>query len=301
MSFEITTAFVEQYKANIQLLSQQKGSVLRDSVMNESVRGKTCFFDQIGKTNAVKKTTRHGDTPLVGSEHARRRVTLEDYEWADLVDQLDKVKMLNDPTSAYAISAGMALGRSMDSAIIAAATGSADTGVDGSTAVALPAAQQVAVTVGAPSGFTNDGLNIQKLIQARETFGLNDVDVNDPMNQLSIVVSQKQISDLLEDQEIQSSDFNTVRALVRGEIDTYLGFKFIRTQLLAHDSSTDIRTCFAFAKSGIGLAVGQDIMGRISERDDKSYSTQVYASMSIGATRLEEEKVVSIACDESPA
>ena len=63
MSFEITTAFVQQYRANIQLLSQQKGSRLRSAVREESQVGKNGFYDQIGATTARKRTERHGDTP----------------------------------------------------------------------------------------------------------------------------------------------------------------------------------------------------------------------------------------------
>ena len=43
----------------------------------------------------------------------------------------------------------------------------------------------------------------------------------------------------------------------------------------------------------------KDVTARISERDDKSYSTQVYYCMSVGATRMEEEKVVQIPCHEA--
>jgi hypothetical protein len=148
---------------------------------------------------------------------------------------------------------------------------------------------------------TNAGLNIEKLIAARSRFGTNDVDLDDPENKLYLAVSQQQLDDLLNETEIKSSDYNTVKALVKGEIDTYMGFDFVRTQRLALDSTTDIRTCFAWAKSGICLGVNKDSKTNISERADKSFATYVYACMSTGATRMEEEKVVEIPCDESPA
>jgi hypothetical protein len=104
MSNQITTAFVEQYSSNIQMLSQQKGSLLRDKVRLETVVGKNAFFDQVGSVTATVRTSRHSDTPQVDTPHSRRRVSLVDYEFADLIDDLDKVKMLADPTSSYAIS-----------------------------------------------------------------------------------------------------------------------------------------------------------------------------------------------------
>src|SRR5210317_2115515 len=161
MSTEITTAFVEQYSSNIQMLSQQKGSLLRDKVRVESVTGKNAFFDQVGSVTASVRTTRHADTPQSDTPHSRRRVSLVDYEFADLIDDLDKVRMLVDPTSTYALAAAYAMGRAMDDAIITAATGSAATGVAGATSVALPASQIIAET-------GTVGMTITKLRQAKE-------------------------------------------------------------------------------------------------------------------------------------
>ena len=78
MSSQITTAFVQQYSNNVQMLSQQKGSLLRGSVDTESIVGKNAFFDQVGVATAVKRTTRHGDTPQIDTPHSRRRVSLVD-------------------------------------------------------------------------------------------------------------------------------------------------------------------------------------------------------------------------------
>ena len=87
MSNQITTAFVEQYSSNIQMLSQQKGSLLRDKVRLETVVGKNAFFDQVGSVTATVRTSRHSDTPQVDTPHSRRRVSLVDYEFADLIDE----------------------------------------------------------------------------------------------------------------------------------------------------------------------------------------------------------------------
>lgn len=65
MSTQITTAFVNQFSANVTMLSQQQGSLLRDAVDSESVNGEKCFFDQVGSAAAALRTTRHGDTPLI--------------------------------------------------------------------------------------------------------------------------------------------------------------------------------------------------------------------------------------------
>jgi hypothetical protein len=286
MSSQVTTAFVQQYSANVQMLSQQMGSRLRDAVRVENMTGKNAFFDQVGKATAQKRTTRHADTPQIDTPHARRRVSLVDYEYADLIDDQDKVRMLIDPTSAYAMAAAAAMGRAMDDEIIAAATGTAFTGETGSTSTALPAGQQIA------NGSAD--MTIAKLREAKKILDLADVD---PSIQRYIAVGPDQIEALLGDTNVTSSDFNTVKALVQGEVNQFMGFNFIVTNRLA--KSGNIRSCFAWAEDGLALAVGRDVNARIDERADKGYATQVYYAMSIGSTRMEEEKVVQIDCDEA--
>jgi hypothetical protein len=287
MSSQITTAFVEQYSNNVQLLSQQKGSLLRDKVDSETVQGKNAFFEQIGSVTAQVRTTRHAPTPQLDTPHARRRVSLADYEYADLIDDQDKVRTLIDPTSTYAQAAAFAMGRAMDDVIISAATGVAFTGVSGGTSTSLPGGQAIT-----ESG--TDGLTIAKLRNAKRIMDLNSVDASIPRY---IVVSPRQIDDLLGTTSVTSADFNTVRALVTGEVNTFMGFQFIVSNRLSIASSK--RLCFAYAADGIKLAVGKDVMSRIDERSDKGYATQIYYCMSIGATRMEEDKVVSIQAHEA--
>lgn len=284
MSSQITTAFVQQYSANIQMLSQQMGSLLRDAVRNESVVGKDAYFDQIGKVTAILKTSRHSDTPQIDTPHSRRRVSLADYEFADLIDQQDKVRLLIDPTSSYAKAAAYAMGRAMDDVIIAAALGSANTGVSGGTAVALPAGNIVAANTG------GTGMNIAKLAAAKQILDAGDVD---PSIKRHIVVSPAEIADLLNNTTVTSSDFNTIKALVQGEIDSFMGFKFHVSNRLVDNGAANTQ-CIAFAEDGILLGVGKDVTARIDERSDKSYATQVYYCQTIGATRMEEAKVVSV-------
>jgi len=284
MSFEITTAFVEQYEANVALLSQQRGSVLRDAVrVEDNVVGKNAFFEQIGATSMRKRTTRHGDTPLISTPHARRRVTLYDEDCADLVDDLDKVKMLIDPASPYALNMALAAGRAIDQSIIDNARATAYTGEAGGTSTVLPSAQKIA--------HASSGLTIAKLRTARMKLLQGSVDKSIPFY---MVVSAEEINDLLGTTQVTSSDYNAVKALVQGDVDTFMGFKFISTELLTETSS--VRYCFAWAEDGLLLAVGKDPTGNIDVRPDKNYSTQVYYSMCIGSTRMEEAKLIEVQC-----
>ena len=291
MSSQVTTAFVQQYSANVQMLSQQMGSRLRDAVRIENVVGKNAFIDQIGKATAQLRTSRHADTPQLDTPHARRRLSLASYEYADLIDDQDKVRMLIDPTSFYAQAAAAAMGRAMDDVIITAALGTASTGETGSGSATLDATNNM---VGSAS--SNDGLTIAKLLEAKRKLDLNDVDPSIPRY---IAVGPKQIEDLLGTTQVTSSDFNTVTALAQGDVNSFLGFEFIMTNRLDVDSN-DIRSCFAWAEDGLTLGIGKDVSARIDERNDKGYATQVYYCMDIGAVRMEESKVVKIFCDETP-
>ena len=291
MSTQITTAFVEQYSANVQHLAQQKGSRLRSAVVNETVVGKNAFFEQIGKTAARQRTSRHSDTPRMDTPHARRRVSLTDYDWADLIDNEDRVRMLIDPTSPYAQAAANAMGRAIDEAIVAAADGTAYTGVDGSTSTSYTAGNTIDVQVGV-SPAADTGLNVGKLRAAKQVLDANEADDEDRY----MIINAKQLQNLLGETETTSSDFASVKALVNGEIDSFLGFRFIRTELIGTDSNSDHKVLY-FQKKGILLGVGQNPQAKISERDDKNYATQVFYSMAIGATRMQEELVGYIECD----
>lgn len=288
MSFEVTTAFVQQYTTNVQLLLQQKGSKLRDYCTMGSYTGTTAkAVEQIGAVTAQRKTSRHSDTPLISTPHDARWVFPTDFEWADMIDDQDKLRMLIDPTSPYAINGAYALGRSLDDEIISAALGSAKTGAKGETTTAFATAtQQIAV------GGT--GLTVAKLRQAKRILTANEVDIeNDP---LYIAVTATQTDNLLGTTEVTSSDFNSVKALVNGDVDTFMGFKFVSIERLGLDGSGD-RRCFAWAKSGLHVGMWNDINTKITERADKSYATQVYVKGTFGATRTDEKKVVEIICD----
>jgi len=307
MSTQITTAFVQQYGSNVFHLAQQKGSRLRGGVRTEMVVGKSRYFDRIGAATAQKRTSRHADTPQIDTPHSRRRVDLESFEYADLIDDQDKIRTLIDPTNDYVLAAVWALGRSMDDEIIAAHGGTAVTGETGSGSQSLGNAQKLASV----SGGAGSKLNVQALRRAKKIIDASDVDPSIPRY---CSPSAEQMENLLSETETTSSDYNSVKALVQGELDTFLGFKFIRqernlvqsgslsfnqTSGAVGSGSGDADTYEkvpAWAHDGMLLGLGKDINARISERDDKSYATQVYACMDLGAVRMEEEKCVQILC-----
>ena len=293
MSFNVTTHFVQQYTTNVQLLLQQKGSKLRDTVTVGSYTGIAAkAVEQVGPVTAQKRTIRHGDTPLISTPADARWVFPVDYEWADLIDDQDKLRMLIDPTSSYAMNGAYALGRAMDDEIISAFFGTAKTGENGSTNTVFGASQDVAVATGAVGA---TGLNISKLREAKKILMANEVDVDtDP---LFCIITAEQHDDLLNEAQAISLDYNTRPVLVDGKMTAFMGFNFIHTERLPVDGSS-YRRVPAFAKSGMHMGMFNDISTMISERADKGYSTQVYVKGTFGATRTEEGKVVEIKCAE---
>jgi hypothetical protein len=295
MSTLVTTAFVQQYSANVMMLAQQKGSKLRDCVRVENITGRQAFFDQIGATAARRRTSRHSDTPRMNTDHQRRRCSLEDFDWADMIDQEDKVRLLIDPTSTYAKSAANAMGRAMDEVIVDAIRGTSFTGETGTNPVPFKTEQKI-VEAGAV------GLTKAKVIAAKKLLDAADMDNEGRY----IAVTSEQLEDLLNITEVTSSDYNTVKALVQGEVETWLGFTFIRidglridgSKILPFTTGSNPRACLAWQRDQVVLGIGAQPSARISERADKNYATQVFYSMSIGATRMQEVGVVEIQAAE---
>jgi|TARA_R100001530_G_scaffold11611_1_gene11098 hypothetical protein len=290
MSTQITKAFEQDWSDTFIHLSQQKPSKLAEAVRAETVTDAKAFhFDRMDTVIMQKAVSRHEDTPLTEIPYSRRRVTFDTYRGADLIDSPDKVKMSKDPTSPTMQTLLWSMNRQKDDLIIAAASGNAVSISDSDAAsnVALPSAQKIA--------HGSADLSLAKLIEAKKI--LLDADVDPEAEPMYACIGPAQLEALLNDSTITSSDYNTVKALVNGDINTFMGFKFIVSTRLTVASS--IRVCLFWAKSALGLAMNGNAKTRITERSDKNYSTQVFLEASMGATRIEDEKLVEVSCDES--
>jgi hypothetical protein len=289
MSDQINTAFVQQYNTNVAHLLQQKGSKLRDAVMTGTATGKAAkVVEQVGAVNAVKRTTRHADTPLISTPHAARWTFPVDYEWADLIDDQDKVRALIDPQSPYAVNGAYAMGRAIDDEILAAFFGTSKTGENGATDEAYDTAAV------ADPGAHATLLTVEQLIRAKRQLMENEVDLDNDTIYMAITAAQHE--DLLAMADIKTIDSNSTKVLVDGRVRAFLGINFITTERIP-GAGDDPTNCPMWAKSGMHLTTWNDITTKISEREDKSYATQVYCKATIGATRLEAGKVVKIQAD----
>lgn len=295
MSFHVTMSFVKQFEATVRLLSQQKGTKLSDAVMQKPITGEEFFVEQLGATAPVELKDRHGDSPIVSTPHHRRRGTVKDFVWGDMIDKEDEVRMLIDPASSYVRNASYGMGRTKDDVIIGAFDTTARVGKDGTTTRALPDKQKIATDEITES--THTGLTWEKLLLARTIMEDNDVDLDDPENQLFILCTPHDVEALLHQTEVKSADYNTVKALVQGTVDSYMGFTFKRlSRNRVLTDANDDRRVIAWAKSGMVMGIGADVETNIAKRSDKNFNWYAHMKMTIGAARLEEEKVVQILC-----
>jgi hypothetical protein len=272
------TIYAQAYGRNIMQLAQQKYSKLINTVyLKPNVRGKTFFQDQIGEWEMAAKAGRNVSTPNNDPNLARRMGTMIDYHDNRMLDRGDELRTISDPKSAYTVAAASSLGRKIDDVIIDALTGTSASGETGSTSVTLGSAQ----FAGTPSA-----LSFARVRQIKRIFDEGEVEMEDRF----MVVSPQGLEDMLAVSEVTSSDYNAVKALIRGEMDTWMGFKWITTNRLAEASST--RTCIAFQRYGLCAAMAAQPLVRTDERSDLSYSWQLYYELNIGAVRLEESRVV---------
>lgn len=312
MSLNISTAFVQQYSTNVAMLLQQEGSRLRPFVTERAFVGKAAsVVEQFGSVTAVRKQSRHSDTPLISTPQDKRWVYPTDYQWADLIDEEDKLRMIIDPSGPYTQAGKSAMGRVTDDEIISGFFNSNNTGENGTTATGLLSAygsgsQVVAATVG--SGSTNSGLNVAKLRAVVKLAMAAEVDLDtDP---IYMAISATQHDNLLNEIQINSKEYNNQAVLVDGKVREFMGIKFIHSERIpgAANFNTAINPnvtgytkgatwlCPWWTRSGLALGIWNDLKASVDRRPDKGNAWQVLLLQTIGATRLEEKRCGIVTC-----
>lgn len=305
MSLQVPVHFVDQFKANLLILSQQKPARLRMVCRSEAVTGDTMYVERIGPKDAQPRGARHGATPISDAEHSRRKLSIVDYVVpADLIDTPDRLKMLVELEGPYSQNQHFSLNRQIDDVIIAALGGAAYGGHTGGTTInnyddgecRLIESDGTVATAGSDwSDTTETALTIAKLLTCKQL--LDDAEIDED-RQRYFLTNPYNINQMLNLTEVKSSDYNTVKALAMGQIDTFMGFKFLKsTRLAVDDTDTGATKCYAFAQDAIVLAVQEEPTVNIDPRPDLLNSIQVFSTLSIGATRVEGPAVVGITLD----
>ena len=291
MAFDdIQTWWIDAFSDSVVQQFQQGASKLRGTVRQRGVTGASDFWERIGPTAAVKKVVRHGPTPQVDTPHSRRRADMSCWEWSDLLDKQDEYKVLLSPRSEYALAGGKALARAFDGAIISAFDSDSASGKDGSTLVTF-------ASEAAGDHVLNRAFTVGDLIQA--SLDLNEHDV--PEEGRHIVLPPAGFTQLLREtttSNLTSIDRANLKALVKGQIEFFMGFHFHRSTLLPR-FGPGLRYAYAYHEDAVGLSISSDISTTITERADLSYSTQILVAATLGAVRIQGEGVVRFLMDET--
>lgn len=276
MSTTIDQAFIKQFEREVHEAYQRQGSKLRNTVRTiNSVNGSTAVFQKVGKGTASTKST-HGMVPVMNLAHSNIEVTLQDYYAGDWVDHLDELKTNIDERQVIASAGAQALGRKTDELII----------------------NQLASATSNVIADGNVGLTKDKVLQAFETFGDNDVPDD---GQRYCIVGWKQWSELLALDEFVRSDYighNELPFATITQAKSWLGTIWIPHSGLPIDGN-DIRSCFWFHKNAVGHAMASDVETDITWHGDRA-AHFVNNMMSQGAGLIDEAGIIVINSDETP-
>lgn len=296
MSTEITVAHSQQYAANVELLLQQRQSRLEGAVRRNTYVGKAAQVVQQVGSITLENWVRGADTPIVDTPHDVRWLVPTSKHAGQYIDKQDFLRMIANPTSAYVETGVSACNRAKDQVIIDAFFGTSLTGEDMGTPVVWDTWVGTNTTHEIDSaGAAN--LTLAKLRAAKKALMTAEVDIdNDP---LFVIINASMHDALMTETQAVSLDYNTNGGgrpvLEEGRIRSFLGFNFIHTELVPSRASTK-HSALCFAMSGVALGIFGDVMSRVEERADKGYTTQIYTSVTVGATRVEEKKCVEIVC-----
>lgn len=305
MAWTQDVSFNQAYARTVQSLYQSDPDQVRDSVRVEMVEGKSLNVERLSGVNMTQITARHQDTPFTPMTFSRRRLTILDYAASELIDQLDRVKMIISPQNDITQGFVKAWHRRTARTVLAAALGNASAIDASETAsnIALPASQAIA------NGGTN--MTMAKVRQARRLL----MNAGVPGQDLYAAVSAFAIEKLLSDTTVTSSDFSSLNALASGTIPpgaTWMGFKWIVIPDADPDDSSqtasaasilpksgNIRSCVFYHKNALVLGIGKDFSAEVDALPTKLNSTQILVKTALGAVRVLDFGVVQVDIDES--
>ncbi len=252
MSTTLDQAFIKQFEREVHEAYQRQGSKLRNTVRTiENVNGSSAIFQKVGKGTASTKST-HGMVPVMNLVHSNVESTLQDFYAGDWVDRLEELKTNINERQVIANAGAQALGRKTDELIITALSGaSANVIVDG-----------------------NVGITIDKVLQAFETFGMNDVPDD---AQRFCVVGWKQWRELLQVDEFVSADYlgpDNLPFATTTQAKSWLGTIWVPHSGLPKDGN-DIRSCFYYHKTAVGHAAASDVQTDITWHGDRAASSML--------------------------
>jgi N4-gp56 family major capsid protein len=277
MAVGISNAFVQLFDAEVKQAYQASRALAGLTRERNNVEGNQVKFPKIGKGTATVRVPQTDVTPL-NVTYSQVTATMSDYIAAEYSDIFSQQKVNFDERRELVQVVGAAIGRRMDQLVLDALNASG-----------------TSLTVATGIGGATTNLNIEKLIEAKKLLDANNV----PSEGRAMIIHANSLAGLLGETQVTSADFASVKALVQGEIDTFLGFKFVtigdRDEGGLPLPST--RTCFAFHRDAIGMGIGMNQKSEINYVPEKT-SFLVSSMFSAGAVAIDDEGIVKISCTE---
>lgn len=310
-AFNLDQTFINEYNRSFNQVFQQKESMLKNTVRNESQNSEKQRFTFIEETSGIQDRARQSDSPNIPTSHRSRWSSLHTWTWSELVDDIDVIKTLNDPSSEYLNNAINAENRWEDELILYNIYDNVYYGKDGTSYLSW---YDVAECVGlngdgtrttAGSGFsgsTETGLTLSKIATIGNIMDNNSV----PAGDRHIVVNSDQMWSLLTNARVTSSDYvGAVAALTRGELPNnfFLGFyfHFLPTSRFAYDTTdTTCIRCAAYHRGSVLRTFSGGLKTRIAEESGKNFNIRVWAEAVAGGCRLQGKGIVPFLLDPDP-
>lgn len=284
MAVSIDQAYIDSFENNVRHLAQQDDTKLRGTVMERAVGSENHNWERLGTLSASAKTSARTATPEQDAAWTRRVSSAATYHIGTSTEQEDVVQMLVDPNSnlTRAVAAGMK--RQIDDVILTAATGDATDG-DGSA---------VTFTAGQTVGDGTAAISFDMVTEVQETFMANDIDPSVPK---VFVVGPTQVRKLMQLTQATSGDYVNSQALQQlnatGIVPNWMGFTWILSTRLNAPGTGEL-DCLAYTMDAIGMQMNKDISVRVAEDPSISFAWRIYAHMTLGAVRVEDEQIVKV-------
>jgi len=298
MSVNIPDHFIQQYTTNVAHLLQIQGGKMRPWVTEDTYEGESAVaVDQFGAVEMQEIVSRFAPMGRVDAAVDRRWVDPIDYSLPQMVDTFDKLRLMIDPQGPLAQAAIKASGRKMDQIIFDAFYAGAKTGKAGGTTTTFDTTNhRVDAAVGAAA---DTGLNVDKILEAVRLLEDNDVDTE--MEMPCMAITPKQHENLKRQTQVINTDYFTKNGgpvfAGDGRITEFAGVKIIVSRLV--EANASYRLVPMWVKSGMHLGVWSDVKARVDERPDiEGVPYQLYTTLTMGASRLEEGRVIQIECTE---
>lgn len=301
----VPDAFPLLYDDEWKLGLQQMSSRLSAYIDTEVLHGESKRYQRLDKFVAREITTRFGDTNPDDIDIEFRFLFIAFKDIAHIVDRREAMQLgaTGSPHSAILKNQLNAAMRDMDQVLINGVIGTVQSGKTGATAITLPAAQAIGVGYVDTGSTVNSGMTFAKLLEIATRFGISQITGQDveSQSQATVVLSPRQVKDLLLEQKMTSSDYG-IQRLNEGQVTHAFGMaiKSVDPALLPYNPTTDVRTCVAFARRSVMFGIAESPQAWVDVLPGKRHDVQLRTEWGWGATRIEDEGVITIACDESP-